>query len=157
MCQRDDRRFEIALVTSRRVQVAKRGVRSDYTSARTRRDECAVPAFLPGTESEKPFPGRFAPGFAAIVDVPGRKRLVSGRSRARVERSIGSDRVRVLTMNVARTLRHAIRSRQAVAPCFLAQLRHLVVEGHARIAARSAARPSTRHARAAQRLDWLAI
>src|SRR5262245_21861802 len=108
MCQRDNRRFEAALVTSRRVQVAKRRVRSHHASARTRRDEWAVPALFPGTESEKPFPGRFAPRFAAIVDVPGRERLVAGRTRTRVKRSVGSDRVRMLPMDVARTLRYAV-------------------------------------------------
>src|SRR5262245_11547518 len=50
MRQRRDRRFIAALVTCRRVHVAKRRVRSRDASPCAHRDEGAVPARIPGTE-----------------------------------------------------------------------------------------------------------
>ena len=136
MRQRNDRRFETPLVTCRHVHVAKLCVRRRQASPGTHRDERAVAALLPGTEPIELLARALAQRIAAVVDVPVDMRLLAGEPGARVERSVGPDRVRVLHVHVARAVVDAVGRGEAVPLGFLAQERHLVVERIARVAGR---------------------
>ena len=69
-----------------------------------------------------------------------------------VERAVGTDRVRVLHVHVARAVVDAVVRREAVARGLLAQERHLVVEEIAVVAPRAGAGADRGHAGAVQRL-----
>ena len=101
MCQRDHRRFEAALVTCRRVHVTKLS--------------CATHQHPPahtGMNAQSPhsFQGLSRSNFSRAVSrhasrrssiCPVDMRLLARESGARVERSVGADRVRVLHVHVA--------------------------------------------------------
>ena len=103
-------------------------MRCHHASPGTDRDERAVSALLPGTEpielSRAPTRARLAP----VVDVPRRERFLAREPRARVERAVRSNRVRVRHVDVARTVVHAVGRRESVRLRLVAQERHLVVE-----------------------------
>ena len=138
MRQRDERRFEAALVTCRHVHVAKLCVRCDQASPGTDGDEGAVAAFLPGMQ---PFELSRAPIRASASCRssmwPVDSAFLAGEPGARVERAVGADRVRVLHVHVARAVVHAVGRREAVPLGLLAQERHLVVEEVAGVARRA--------------------
>src|SRR5262249_23573415 len=108
MCQRDDRRFVATLVTCRRVHVAKRHVRRCNAAPRTDGDEGAVSACLPWTEPIKLFLSPLAERIPAVVDVTGGHVLFASESRARIERPVGANRVRVFHVHVTRTVMYTV-------------------------------------------------
>ena len=81
----------------------------------THGDEGAIPAFVPGAEPVELCARGLAPRVAPVVDVAGRHRLLAGEARARVERAVRPDGVRVLHVDVARTVVHAVGRRESVA------------------------------------------
>src|SRR5712691_3040046 len=101
MCQRNEGRFEAPLVTCRLVHVAKLGVRCNQTSPCTCGDKCAVLTLVPGVEPLELLERAFSLCVPPSVDVTGGHGLLAGESRARVERAVGPDRVRVRVVHVA--------------------------------------------------------
>src|SRR5439155_12685660 len=139
MRQRNECRFETALVTCRHVHVAKLRMGGRDAPAGADRNECTVAARLPWSEPVEFLARAVPPRVMAVADVPGRERQLTGEAGARIERAVRPDRVRMLLVYVARTVVHAVVRRKPQAPGFLAQERHLVVEDVARIAGRACA------------------
>jgi hypothetical protein len=137
--QRNDCRFEAALVTRRQVHVAKLGMGGRDASARTDRDERAVAARLPWSEPVELLARGVPPRLTPVVDVAGRERQLPGEPGTGIQRAVGSDGVGVLLVHVARPVVHAVVGREAQAPRFLPQERQLVVEHVARVARRPGA------------------
>src|SRR5689334_17031713 len=119
MRQRDERRVEAGLVTCRHVHVAKLAVRRRDASPGTHRDVRAVAAFFPRRETKKPLTRRLAPRLFPVVDVAGRERELAREARARVERAVGADRVRVRLVHVTRTVVDAVVRRETETPRLL--------------------------------------
>src|SRR4051794_20390551 len=95
MRQRNDGRIDALLVTCRHVHVTKLAVRRGDAPPGTYRDVGAVAAFFPRRETKEPLARGLPPCVVAVVDVPGRHRQLTGEARARVERAVRPDRVRV--------------------------------------------------------------
>src|SRR5258708_36524152 len=125
-------------------------------SPRAGGDEGAMAALLPRVEPIELLARPLAPGFLAIVDGSGRLCELTGETRARVERAVGPDRVRVLLVHVARAVVHAVVRRKSVALGLFAEKRHLVVDEIAVVAGGSAARTCRCHTGAVQHLVALA-
>jgi hypothetical protein len=100
-------------VAVRPVHVSEFQVRGGRTAAGTKWDEGAVVALFPRGERLE------ARGCGSLnaalipVDVPGRELRIAGESRARVDRAIRADGVRVLTMDLAWAHVHAVDGAEA--------------------------------------------
>src|SRR6266536_1933111 len=123
MRQRNERRFETGLVTCRHIHVTHLCVRGSYASPCTYGNKRAVAALLPRTQSLKLLERALAPRVAPVVDVARRQRLLTREARARVERSIRADGVRVLLVHVAGPVVDPVVRRKPVPLGFLAQER----------------------------------
>src|SRR5262245_63708879 len=109
------------------------------------------------TEMIEPLRRGLSPTLGAAVDVADRCSRFAREPRAGVDRSIGADRVRILSMDFARPHVDAIRRRKAAPPRFVAEIRHLLVDEMARIAhaaadTRQLAGAGARHAGTVERL-----
>src|SRR4051794_39629572 len=125
-------------------------MRSGHAASRAGRDEGAVATLFPRVEPFELLESRFAPRVAAIVDMPSRHRELAREARARIERTVGADRVRVGLVDVAHALGHAIAGRKSVTLRLFAYEGHLVFQRVAGITRRAGARADRRHARALQ-------
>src|SRR3954447_23150339 len=112
MCQRNDGRIDALLVTCRHVHVAKLAVRGGDAPPGTYRDVGTIAAFFPRRETKEPLARGFTPAVAAVVDVAGRHRELTGEAGTGVERTVGADRVRVRLVHVARTVVDAVVRRK---------------------------------------------
>ena len=83
------------------------------------------------------------------IDVSHRLGVVAGESRAGVQRPIGTNRVRVLPVELARPHVHAVERGEPVARVSRCRIRHLVVHEMARVADRTARRARSRTTRPA--------
>src|SRR5262249_13627224 len=150
--ERGDASFETGLVTVRRVHVAELVVRRDRATAGARRYERAVVQLLPRREALE-VPERLRPEpVLPPVDVPRGLQRLAREAGAREQRSVRTDRVRVLRMDLARAHVHAVGGREAPLFRLLAQEGHLVVDAVAGVARAADAGPGRGHARAVQRL-----
>src|SRR5437867_12830337 len=99
------------------------GVRRDRATAAAYRDERTVPAlFLVWAETLESLGNLLPPGLFTAVDVSGGLRVVAREPGARVERTVGTDRVRVPAMNLTRTHVDAVGRREAALACLVAEV-----------------------------------
>src|SRR5436190_23437658 len=108
MRQRDNRRFKTALVTCRRIHVAKCRVRGCDTSPCASGNEGTVPARISGTEPVELCSNLFTPRIPTVVDMTRRHTLLSSEPRARIERTVRADGVGMVDVHVARAGMNAV-------------------------------------------------
>src|SRR5262245_55316377 len=117
------------------MHIAKLRVRRHRATSSTHGNEGAITALVfVRTETLEAFSRGALPFFVSTLDVTGRLHVVTGESRARVQRTVGSDRVRMAAMNLAGTHMHAVERVEARLARLLAQKRHLLVHEVARVA-----------------------
>src|SRR5687768_16061771 len=103
------------------MHVTELHVRGGGTSSPAHRNERTVAAlFLVGGQAFEPLRGRLTPDIVLTFDMTRRLRRLAGKTGARVERSVGSDRVGVPSVNLARAHMDAVDGREAVLARLLA-------------------------------------
>src|SRR5262249_39084728 len=135
-----------------RVHVAELVVRGDRAAAGADRNERAVVALLPRGETLEVAQRRGAQVVPPVVDVARGLERFAGEAGTREERSVGTDRVGVRAVYLARPHVNAIGGGEPALLRLLAKKRHLLVHEVARVADAADAGAGRRHARAVQGL-----